>query len=427
MRKKRSALALLFAVIIAVAAIVIVIESSVLTPSLSSVSNQQANVSWEKTYGGSGDDKLYYTLPTEDGYLAVGSSSSFTQGQMSAWVLKLDTNGNPVWNMSFVEGISTEFRYAINVNDGFLLVGNVFWPSGSVNGLIVKIDDQGNVIWNTTVGGEKVDRLFSAASTGDGALMVGLTNSYSNTADESSVWLAKIDNAGDLLWNESYGWSDDGVGTAITSTPDNCFIIAGYTNSTGAGDYDFLLMKVNSSGNMLWFHTYGGSKADMASAIISVPGGYLVAGNTLSFGSGASNALILKVDLNGTLIWDKTVGGTDYDMPTSIIASQYGGYIIGGWSTSYGKGERDFWIFQLDDNGTLQWSRTIEQNGYTEAYSTIELGQDKFLMAGWENDVNGKSKPNYYDYYFIEITVNPSKTGVGALVYESTPNLKVSQ
>jgi hypothetical protein len=158
----------------------------------------------------------------------------------------------------------------------------------------------------------------------------------------------------------------------------------------------------------------------MADAIASVPGGYIVTGSTFSFGANDSKAWILKIDSNGNLIWDKMIGGAVYDMPTSIIVSAYGGYVICGWTTSYGAGERDFWIFQLNSNGNLQWSRTVRQNGYTEAYSAIELGQNEYLMAGWSSAV-GKGK--LYDYYLIKINVNASQTGSDAQVYESSPSL----
>jgi len=386
---------------------------------VSSVSNQSASVFWERNYGGSGDDKLYYTLPAENGYLLVGSSSSFTQGKMEGWVLRIDQNGNVLWNITFLEGIGTEFRYAVSLADGFLLIGNVFLSSGAVNGLIAKMDTQGNIVWNITVGGEKVDRLFSAVATNDGFLAVGFTNSFADK-NGSDVWVVKINSGGSVMWSKTYGWSRDDAGEAITSTPDDCYMIAGYTNSIGEGDYDFLLLKIDSSGNMLWYRTYGGSQSDMADAIASVPGGYIVAGNTFSFGANDSKAWILKVDLNGNLIWDKMIGGPLYDMPTSIIVSAYGGYVIGGWTTSYGSGERDFWIFQLDGNGNLQWSRTVRQNGYTEAYSAIELGQNEYLMAGWSNAVG---KGVLYDYYLIKINVNASQTGSDAQVYESTPSI----
>jgi len=419
--KKLRAIALLLIMVGLVLTGLNVVGTSLALPNsgVSSVSNQSASVLWERNYGGSGDDKLYYTLPVENGYLLLGSSSSFTQGKMAGWVLRIDQNGNVLWNITFLEGIGTEFRYAVGLADGFLLIGNVFLSSGAVNGLIAKMDTQGNIVWNVTVGGEKVDRLFSAVAANDDFLAVGFTNSFADK-NGSDVWAVKINSGGSVIWSKTYGWSRDDAGEAITCTPDDCYMIAGYTNSIGGGNYDFLLLKIDSSGNMLWYRTYGGSQSNMADAIASVPGGYIVAGNTFSFGANDSKAWILKVDLNGNLIWDKMIGGSIYDMPTSIIVSAYGGYVIGGWTTSYGAGERDFWIFQLDGNGNLQWSRTVRQNGYTEAYSAIELGQNEYLMAGWSNAV-GKGK--LYDYYLIKLDVNASQTGSDAQVYESTPSL----
>jgi len=105
-----------------------------------------ANTVWEKTYGGSVDDRAFFSVPTSDGYLVVGSSSSIVANATVGWALKIDVNGNEVWNKTFLEGFGTELRYAVNLTDGFLLVGNQFMVSGDVNGFVAKIDNQGIII-----------------------------------------------------------------------------------------------------------------------------------------------------------------------------------------------------------------------------------------------------------------------------------------
>ena len=120
-----------------------------------SVSVLPANVIWEKTFGGAADDRAFYSVPTGDGFLVVGSTRSIVANTTVGWALKLDVDGNAVWNKTYLEGFGTEIRYAVNLTDGFLLVGNEFFASGNVNGYVAKIDNQGNLLWKTILSGEE--------------------------------------------------------------------------------------------------------------------------------------------------------------------------------------------------------------------------------------------------------------------------------
>ena len=142
-------LVLLLAVLIILTVSISATENSS-SPKLdgTSVSVLPANVIWEKTYGGASDDRAFYAVPAGDGYLVVGSTKSIVPNATVGWALRLDKDGNAVWNQTFLEGSGTELRFAINLTDGFLLVGNEFLPSGDVNGYVAKIDNQGTPIWN---------------------------------------------------------------------------------------------------------------------------------------------------------------------------------------------------------------------------------------------------------------------------------------
>jgi hypothetical protein len=110
-----------------------------------------------------------------DGYLAVGSTKSIVPNTIVGWALRLDSDGNTVWNKTFLEGSGTELRYAINLTDGFLLVGNEFLPSGGINGYVAKIDDQGNLFWQTIIGNNQTDEFYSAIAVSDGFVLLGLS------------------------------------------------------------------------------------------------------------------------------------------------------------------------------------------------------------------------------------------------------------
>jgi hypothetical protein len=358
----------------------------------------KANVLWEKTYGGAGDDRAFYATTTADGFVVVGSSTSFEQDKPVAWVLKLDREGNTLWNQTFSEGAGSEFRSVLDLDDGFLLVGNVFLPSGDTDGYVAKIDAEGKLSWNVTLGGGKVDKLFSAVETQDGFVLVGLTHSFGN---DSEVWVVKVDSDGSEVWNKTYGGTMEDAGRAITSTEGNHYVVAGYTNSMGNGDYDFLLLKIDASGSLSWNKTYGGLQSDKAYAIAETAGEYVIAGDTRSKGNGDNDAWIIKIDSNGNLLWDETVGGEEFDMPTCVTASNGEGCLVGGFTFSFGNGERDFWLFKVDDSGNIPWSCTVGRSGFEEAYAVLETAENEFVMAGWTNSIG----QGHYDFYVVKISV----------------------
>jgi hypothetical protein len=380
------------------------------TANSDSVNLLKANVLWEKTYGGAGDDRAYYAASVADGFVVVGSSTSFEQDKTVAWVLKLDNDGNMVWNQTFLEGEGSEFRCVLSLDDGFLLVGNVFLPSGDTDGYVVKIDTEGKMSWSTTIGGGNVDKLFSAVETQDGFVLVGLTYSFSDDAD---VWVVKMDANGNVVWDKTYGGAMEDAGRAITSAENQSYMIAGYTNSMGNGDYDFLLLKIDAAGDLSWNKTYGGLQSDKAYAIAETAGTYVIAGDTRSKGSGDNDAWITKIDSNGDLLWDKTAGGEGFDMPNCLTVSNSGGYLVGGFTFSFGNGERDFWLFKIDDTGNIPWSSTVGRSTFEEAYAVLEVAENEFVMVGWTNSIG----QGHYDFYVTKISVENSGVGLSAYLF----------
>jgi hypothetical protein len=396
--RKHALLFLFLATIILLPAFGVNYSSAQSATSSDPTNTQEANVLWEKTYGGAGDDRAFYAVAAGDGYLVVGSSTSLEQGRTLGWVLRLDHDGNVLWNRTYSEGADSEFRYVLSLTDDFLLIGSIFHPSGDTDGYVAKIDDNGALKWNVTVGSIGVDKLFSAAKTQDGFILTGLTSPSGN---ESDVWVVKIDLNGEVIWNKTYGWSMDDAGRAIAQAEDGSFVVAGYTNSVGNGDYDFLLLKIDAAGGMIWNKTYGGAESDKAYAIARASDGYVVAGDTQSKGAGDDDAWVIKVDLSGDLLWDRTAGGSGFDMPSCIAASSSGGYVVGGFTFSFGNGYRDFWLFKIDDSGSVLWSSTVGRSEYEEAYAVLETAENQFVMAGWTNSLG----MGHYDYYVVKIDV----------------------
>jgi hypothetical protein len=133
-------------------------------------------------------------------------------------------------------------------------------------------------------------------------------------------------------------------------------------------------------------------------------------GDTRSKGEGESDAWIIKVDVNGELVWERTVGGAGFDMPNCVTVSDYGGYLVGGFTFSFGNGERDFWLFKVDDASNVPWSCTVGRTEFEEAYAVLEVAENEFVMAGWTNSIG----EGHYDFYVTKISVENDRNWLSA-------------
>ena len=375
-----------------------------------------ANVIWEKTYGGAADDRAFYIVPAGDGYLVVGSSESIEPDATVGWALKLDREGNAVWNKTFHEGFGTELRYAVNLTDGFLLVGNEFLASGDVNGYVARIDNQGTLLWKTIIGGEKTDKLFSGIASQDGFAVFGLTYSYGN--GQSAAWAVKLDGDGNVIWNKTYGQTAETAARAGVLAQDGSYVIAGYTDTQGNNNYAFYLLKVQADGNLVWNKTYGGLQSEKAYAMAKAADGYVLVGEVESPIT-STDAWVLKVDLNGNVLWNKTVGGKDADSPAYVTPSKDGGYLVAGFTFSFGEGQRDFWLFKINKQGQVVFSCTQGNVAFQEAYSVIETGDNAYVMAGW-TDPMGQSAligKAVYDFYVVKLSVAQDINGTSGFQF----------
>jgi hypothetical protein len=389
----------------AAALIIIILATPLLIQNFTNAADNVVNggnLVWEKTFGGTADDRAYYSTATDNGVLVVGSTRSIIANQTIAWVLRLDGEGNLVWNKTYPAGVGSEFRYIINLDDGFLLVGNMFPSSVDINGFVVKIDGQGNIQWNVTVSKEKINRLFGAAKATDGFVLAGLTQSSDNNGNGDAL-LIKISENGQVVWNKTYGWSGDDAARSVATLDGDTFYVAGYTDSVGNGNFDFLLLKVDSNGNLLTNQTYGGAESDKAYAIAPTGDGFVIAGDTRSQGAGDSDALIIKVCRECQEQWTHTYGGSNFDSPTYIKALADGsGFVVCGTTFSFGNGYRDFWLLKLDNSRNQLASCTVGRAGYEEAYAAVEVSQNNFVMAGW---VSQSLQGQPYDFYVVKIVV----------------------
>jgi hypothetical protein len=209
--------------------------------------------------------------------------------------------------------------------------------------------------WAKSYGGSDFENALSIQQTSDGGYIVaGSTDSFG--AGNGDAWVLKLDETGDVLWQKTYGGTNHDYTQSIQQTSDGGYIVAGSTYSFGAGNGDIWVLKLDETGNVLWQKTYGGANYDMAKSIQqTLDGGYIAAGYTESFGAGYDDAWVLKLDETGNVLWQKTYGGTQDEEAKFIQQTSDGGYIVAGWIFSFFNTiyESDFWVLKLDSNGGI--------------------------------------------------------------------------
>ncbi|NQE45065.1 hypothetical protein C5S31_03455 [ANME-1 cluster archaeon GoMg2] len=309
---------------------------------------------WNRTFGGTGWDTAYSVQQTADGgYILAGFTESFGTGSSDVWLVKTDSSGHKQWDKAF-GGTNKDMAYSVQqtADGGYILVGYTC-SEGTENVLLVKIDPTGNEQWEKTFGGTNYDRAHSVQQTSDGGyILAGHTGSYG--AGYLDFWLVKTDSNGNKLWDKTFGGTDWDTACSVQQTADGGYILAGSTSSYGAGSYDFWLVKTDPSGNMQWDKTFGGTAFDEAfSAQQTSDGGYILVGCTCSSGAGSEDVWLVKTDSGGNMQWDKTVGSTEWDRGQSVQWISDGGYILAGWTASYGAGDYDFWLIKVKREGAI--------------------------------------------------------------------------
>ncbi len=349
----------------------------------------EAQITFQKTYSGTGDDRGYSVQQTADGgYIITGSTFSFGAGNHDVYLIKTDVNGDSLWTKTFGGLNDDEGRSIQQTSDGgYIIAGSTeSFGAGDFDIYLIKTDSNGDSLWTKTFGGTNEDLGFSAKQTTDGGYIV--TGSYYISAVLFyNVILIKTDANGNILWTKSFGGTEDEVGKAIQQTSDGGYIITGYTQSFGVGNVDAYLIKTDANGNLLWSKMIGGVLQDWAeSGQQTADGGYILAGRTNNFGASFDDIFLVKTDSSGNLLWTKKFGGPGYDEAYSVLQTADGGYMIAGYTTSFGFD--DVFLIKTDANGDSLLIKTFGGANSEDGYSIQPTTDGGYIIIG-ETDALG--------------------------------------
>jgi hypothetical protein len=370
---------------------------------------------WDKTYWGSGHDEITAIQQTMDGgYIVAGYTASFGVGNTDIWILKLNVSGDIAWQKTYGTSRNGEIAHSIQqtTDGGYIVAGRIGYivetPPGypkaiTLDILVLKLDSNGNIIWQKTYGSEGDESNAFIQVTSDGGYIV-LCTATSFGAGNRDLWVIKLDSRGDVTWQKAYGGSgDEGTGVdnfkhSIQETSDGGYIIANQTRSFGAGDSDIWVLKLNGTGSIMWEKTYGGTYRDDAFSIQQTDDeGYVVAGVTSSFGAGSFDFWVLKLHSSGDIDWQKTYGGSDSDYSSSIQQTIDGGYIIAGNGI-----DTNLLILKINTIGDITWWRT-----YTEDHAGYFPSIQQTLDGGYIVGTNSKEDViGWWDGWVLKVDEN---------------------
>jgi hypothetical protein len=341
---------------------------------------------WSRTFGGALGDQGNCVCQLPDGcYVLAGGTDSYGEGG-DVYLVKVTGSGTEVWSRT-LGGTSADWANSIRpTSDGGYIMAGVTYSYGEGIGdaYLLKADENGYEVWKNTFGGELDDRAECVGLTSDGGYIVaGYTESFG--AGEYDFYLVKADQDGQEMWTKTFGGSADDQAKCVQQTSDGGYILAGMSRSFDPAEYsDCLLVRTDSDGNEIWSKNLGGSSNEEAHWVQQTSdGGYIVAGLTTSFGAGLTDVYLLKTDENGNQVWHNWLGGSGREEAYCVQQTSDGGYILAGRTTSTGAGEYDVYLVKTRSNGSEVWSRTFGGTGRDLAYSVCQTFDGGYILTGY--------------------------------------------
>jgi hypothetical protein len=406
---------------------------------------------WQKSYGGTYFDEIQETIETRDGHLvSIALTASYNgdvigqQGVIDYWVIKMDANGTLIWAKTFGGG-DYDWPYAIaeDLDGGYVVSGLTQSTDGDVTGIhgdkdawIVKLSEDGDLEWQRCYGGSGHESAWDIQQTPDGGYI--FSGQSSSTDGDVTVhrgaldmWVVKLNATGDLQWQRSIGGSFEEMGNSVQLTPDGGYIVAGSTSSTDGdivgsdGTENFLVVKLDSAGNIDWQKLYGGNSLDIPWNMYRVEDGYILTGITTSVNSGdvwGNNGFfdywVLKLDFDGNIMWQKCLGGSGDDRGTCGAPTADGGFVAAGSSASVDgyvtqpRGSKDFWAAKLNASGEFLWEKSLGGSLTERCFSAVATADGGIVLSGfnWSEDGDATQSQGYSDAWVVKLAPESSVT-----------------
>ena len=299
---------------------------------------------------------------------------------------------------------------------GYILAGYKKNTQNDSDYWIAKLNSNADIEWEKTYGGSNTDKATCIQQTADGSYIVAgysysVNGNVTNNNGGSDAWILKLSTNGDIEWQKTYGGSADDYFKSIKQTTDNGYIIVGVTYSNDGnipnnqGNFDAWIIKIDVNGNLEWSKTFGGTDYEQINNVQQTTNGeYLILGQTESINGDITNnhgnidLWIIKLQTNGNLQWQKTYGGSGFDVASCIQKTNDGHYIVAGITDSNdgditnSHGDKDAWVVKIDDLGTILQQTTIGTNGSEGVNSILQTHNNNFLVVGSSQNANSNIK-----------------------------------
>jgi len=386
---------------------------------------------WIKNYGGSGSETAQSIITTNDGGYAILGYTNSTDGDIQGktlavndyWLIKLDANGEMQWNKTYGGSKDDRGQSVIQTRDGgYAIVGYAMSSDGDGSNnegfhdnWILKLNNSGDIEWERSFGFAGHDHSYDLVQTeDDGFFFVGFldvvssggagSTSKGNAITQHGVgefWGTRLDATGNLVWRRYFGGTNNDRAHSVVQANDGGFIMAGFSESgdtdisLAKGSYDFWVVKVDAKGELVWERSFGGTGIEVSYDIAQTgDDAYVVTGHSfsndgdISESHGESDVWLIKINDNGELLWERSYGGSGFDTAQSVSLTDDGGFLISGNSKSTdlviskNAGENDMWVLKTDKNGDLEWQANFGGSGIDAAYDAIQDNQQRILVVG---------------------------------------------
>jgi len=381
-----------------------IIMAFVIVPS---VYSQVPDILWSQTFGGPDQDIAHSVQQTADGgYITTGFTKSFGAGDFDVYLIKADASGTEQWSKTF-GGSDWDMGHSVQQTSdgGYIIAGETqSFGAGSNDVYLIKTDDIGNELWSQTYGDIYGDIGRSVQQTSDGGYIIaGRTFSYD--LGLTDIYLIKTDASGTEQWSKIFGGSGFEFAWDVKQTSNGGYIIAAITKPDGPGYSDIYLIKTDASGTEEWSQTFGDIYYEIGYTVLQTSdGGYIIAGLKSDYYTGIFDAYLIKTDDSGTEQWSQTYGGSSWDGSYGVHQTNDGGYITVGYTRSFGPGDRDVYLIKTDASGTEQWSQTFG-GSFDDECSTVQQTSDGgYIISGYTKSFGAGDT----DVWLIKIDADPT-------------------